>query len=334
MDKNIVTYSRSLTIDLTNVCSNQCDYCSFSINKLDQSSKEMLVPYSVIEMSQMAKHRGAKEINLVAGERPDKFAAIRDRLDQWGFHSFIEYVYTVAELVFLEGMLPSIELGSLNEQEIAFIRKIAVSMTQMIETTDERIIAKYSPNKTLNSRIDSIKNAGKNKLPVTTGILVGLGESLKSRKQAFELIKAIHEKYGNIQNVVIQNYMPIENTKISLKTGPSKNEMLRTIEQAKKILPADVVITVPAVWQKDVLSLVRLGVTDFGRFDVTTEKIKHVDLKKTLKEIEQKLKKKKLKLQHRLPIFSKYILNDWYSRKTAQVLDKYKLLLKQAEEKG
>ncbi len=108
--------------------------------------------------------------------------------------------------------------------------------------------------------------------------------------------------------------------------------MLDTTELAMKILPEDIQITIPIEFNKDIMPFIRMGVRDIGRLDVARERELKIDPKKQLKEIELKLKPKKMKLQRRLPIFSKYIANGWYSRKTAQLLDKYKILLKNSEE--
>jgi FO synthase subunit 1 len=236
-------------------------------------------------------------------------------------------------LVFLEGLIPSIEIGYITKDELAIIRRMATAVVCMLDTVDDHILTKYAPNRTLNSRLEVIKYAGEGKVPVTTGILVGMGESLKSRKDAMEIIKHMHEKYGNIQNVVIQNYVPARGH-LDIKQGPNHKEMLDTVIMARKILPQDVPITVPAVYNQEIMSFIKEGVRDIGLFDVTLDKTLDVDQDKLLATIEKQLKREGLGLQRRLPIFSKYIAENWYSRKLAQVLDKYKDMLKNAEGKS
>ncbi len=327
MDKNIVTYSRSMTVKISNICSTHKEH-----NVLDQSIAELAVPYSAIQRSQKSKPKGVKEAYLLSGERPDNFAAVRARLDQWGFTSFMEYIYTVAELVFLEGLLPSVNVGYLNKREIAFLQKIIVSITTMIDTVDEKIRAKYYPNRSIESRLEMIRHAAEVKLPVTTGIIIGLGDPLKAKKEALELIRDIHLENGNIQNVILQNIDVADNPYFKGLPSTTKDEMQKIIEMALKILPEDVVVTVPyARNAKDILTYINMGVRDIGRLDIDEEKESGQDHKKMLKDLEQKLKTKKLGLQHRLPIFSKYIIKDWYSRKCSQVLDKYRALLKETE---
>ncbi|GBR75335.1 7,8-didemethyl-8-hydroxy-5-deazariboflavin synthase subunit CofG [Candidatus Termititenax persephonae] len=341
MDKNIVTYSRSATVNLSRICSCLCDYCDYPTNNLDQNQFELVIPYLTIKLCNQAKKAGAKEVMFVAGERPDNFSAVRARLDLWGFNSYIEYVYTVCELIFLEGLLPSLNIGYLSKEEILGshdetgwngIRRIASAIYMMLDCADEKILEKYSPRKTLQSRVDTISYAGVGKVPITTGILVGLGESDKSRREAMEIIKALHQEYGNIQNVVLQNYRPIGNPKFEIKSQTKKDELLRVCEMARRILPDDVPITIPAVSTENILPFINAGVRDIGSFDVLTEKKSGLNYNELLGDLEKSLKKKGLGLQRRLPIFSKYIIDNWYSRKLAQVLDRYKALLKGSED--
>lgn len=327
MDENIVTYSRSMTVKVSNICSTHTEH-----NVLDQSVSELAIPYSAIQRAQKAKPKGVKEAFLLSGERPDSFAAVRARLDQWGFTSFVEYIYTVAELIFLEGLLPSMSVGYLNKKEIAFLQRSIVSISVMLDTIDEKVRAKYYPHRSIESRLEMIRHAAEVKLPVTTGIILGLGDPLKSKKEAFELIRDTHLENGNIQNVVLQNITLADNPYFAGLAETTKDEMQRIVEMALKILPEDVVVTVPyAKNSKDILTYIDMGIRDIGRMDIDEEKEHGQDHKKMLKELEQKLKSKKIGLQHRLPIFSKYIVKDWYSRKCSQVLDKYRTLLKETE---
>ncbi|GBR72966.1 7,8-didemethyl-8-hydroxy-5-deazariboflavin synthase subunit CofG [Candidatus Termititenax aidoneus] len=339
MDKNIVTYSRSTTVSLSRICSSLCDYCDFPANNTDQAAFELAVPYSTIKHCAQAKKAGVKEVIFVAGERPDNFSAVRARLDLWGFNSYIEYVYTVCELAFLEGLLPSLNIGYIAKEEMLRdpesswngIRRIVASIYMMLDCADEKILEKYSPRKTLQSRVDTISYAGLGKVPVTTGILVGLGESDRSRREALEIIKALHAEYGNIQNVILQNYLPINNSKLEIKNQISKAEMLKTLELARRILPNDIPITVPGANNENILDFIKAGVRDIGSYDLAEEKKSGADHAKQLNALEKILKKQGLGLQRRLPIFSKYILENWYSRKLAQILDRYKALLKNSE---
>jgi FO synthase subunit 1 len=332
MDKNIITYSRSMTVNLAKESFPFLNYCDTPANNMNDVQYELSVPYSSIKICNKAKKLGAKEIRFIAGDRPDKHAAVRARLDLWGFSSYVEYIFTICELVFLEGMLPTVDIGYVTPNEMAIIRRIVASVDASVYSFDEKVLEKYFPANYKESRVEIIKSAGKGKVPVTTGIVVGMGETQKSRKDFFEQIAAIHGEYGHIQNVVLQNFIPVKGTEYEKLPAVKKTVMLETVEMARKILPEDIAVTVPFVLNKEINSFINAGVTDLGNINVIEEKEKNLTYTADLKKLEKQLKKTGHGLQRRLPIFSKYIVENWYSRKLAQILDKYKSLLKQVED--
>jgi 7,8-didemethyl-8-hydroxy-5-deazariboflavin synthase len=332
LDKSVITYSKCITIPLTHLCRNHCDYCDFR-----NSEESLAVPYSTIKNCKKARKKNTREVVLVAGERPDRSNTIRSRLDVWGFESYIEYIYSICELLFLEGMLANLNIGYLSEREINIVRRIAPVITIMMESGSQKFLDqgphKDSPYKTLESRVEAIKNAGRAKVPVTTGVMVGIGETQQSLKEAFNIIKNIHLEFGNIQNVLIQNFVPKPQTALEKKHPTTKKEMLAAVELARKILPEDVVISVPLNLNQDIMPFIQAGVRDLGTVDMEYDILAPDRSWPDLKKIEKLLKTKGWKLQRRLPIFAKYIKDNWYSRKLSQLLDKYRLMLNQAEEK-
>ena len=257
---------------------------------------------------------------------------MRARLELWGFNSFIEYLYTICELVFLEGFFPSLDVGLLTKDEMKIIRRVVSSIKANIGFADERIIKKHAPKRTLKSRLELIKLAGMGKVPVTTGLLLGMGESLKSRKLALQAIKDIHLEYGNIQNFEFNKYYKVRSDMPATLNKSNYLKLLtETVELARKILPPDIQLSVPAAdIGNNVKRFINMGVRDIGRLDAATDSAEF-NHKKFLKGLEIDLKKKGLGLQHRLPIFSKYIVDNWYSNKLAQNLDRYRLLLLAAQ---
>jgi len=333
LDNNIVTYSRSVSVILSKICQSNCVYCDYNFSsKVKESGKDdLIVPYSVITLCKEAKKKGVREVTLSCGQRPDEFAAVRAKLDNWGFSSLIEYVYTIAELCFLEGLLPQLDVGYLDKDEIAVIRRIATSVSISLDSVDEEFLSKLynSPNLPLTKKLEMIKNCAEGKLPVTLRMMVGFGETAKSRKDTLEAIKKIHEKYGNIQNVVLQHFVPRPGTAMSDKKATDRNTLLGTIELARKILPQDVVVTINYTGDQGTpFSYVKAGAMDFGNFDYLEEKKNKVNYNNMLEDVTKSLQKHNIKFQHRLPILSKYIMLNWYSRKLAQVLDKYRSVLK------
>jgi 7,8-didemethyl-8-hydroxy-5-deazariboflavin synthase len=332
-NNNIITYSRSVTVILSKICQNNCLYCDYNFSSIVKESgkDDLIVPYSVISLCKEAKKKGVREVTLSCGQRPDEFTAVRAKLDNWGFSSFIDYVYTIAELCFLEGLLPHLDVGYITKDEITVIRRIVTSLTISLDSIDEEFLNKIynSPYLGLNKKLEMIKNAAEGKLPVTLRMMVGFGESVKSRKETLEAIKKIQEKYGNIQNVILQNFIPRPGTDMADKKATDRNTLLNTIESARKILPEDVVISVNyAHDQGTPFSFIKAGVMDFGNFDYLEEKKNKLNYNSMLEDVSKSLLKHNMKFQHRLPIFSKYIMLNWYSRKLAQVLDKYRSVLK------
>jgi 7,8-didemethyl-8-hydroxy-5-deazariboflavin synthase len=333
LDNHIITYSRSVTLILSKICQNNCLYCDYKFSsKVKESGKEdLIVPYSVISLCKEAKKKGVREVTLSCGQRPDEFTAVRAKLDNWGFTSFIDYIYTIAELCFLEGLLPHLDVGYISKEEITTIRRIVTSVTISLDSVDEEFLDKIynSPHLGLNKKLEMIKNTAEGKLPVSLRMMVGFGESAKSRKETLEAIKKIQERYGNVQNVILQNFIPRPGTEMSDKKATDRNVLLATIEMARKILPPDIIISVNyAQDQGTAFSFVKAGAMDFGCFDYLEEKKNKVNYNSLLEDVSKALLKHNMKLQHRLPIFSKYIMLNWYSRKLAQVLDKYRAVLK------
>lgn len=333
MDKTIITYSKGLTVSATHLCRNQCEYCDYW-----NDVEELTIPYSTIVTCKKARKKNCRELLIMGGERPDRSNTLRSKLDTWGFESYIYYIYAVCELIFLEGLLPNLNIGYISEAEIKVIRRIAPVLTVMLESGSQdflsRTVHKNSSYKTLASRIEVIRNAGMHKVPVTTGVMVGIGETQKHLKNAFELIKKIHLELGHIQNVVIQNFVPKPNTPMAKVKPPTKKEMLEAVKLAKSILPGDVVITVPLNLNPDIMPFIQAGVRDLGMIDLEYDVLAPDRQWPDIIKIGKQLKAKGWGIQRRLPIFAKYIRDNWYSRKLSQILDKYRLMIKQSEEKN
>ena len=337
MEKEI-TYSRSVSVVLSNICASSTSYFGAThVNKVrDYGEVDLLVPYSAIKLCKEARKKGIKEVTLISGEHPDQFAAVRAKLDLWGFTSFIEYIYTIAELCFLEGLLPVIDVGSLTKEEVNQIRRIASSIVVPLENTNPKFIDKLyheDAKSVLKRKFETIRYAADGTIPTTIKTLIGIGETVKSRKETFELIARVHEKFGHIQNVMIQVFEPHENGSFTPKKKVGRKDLLDAVVQAKKILPEGIKISVQYTQFKGApQAYMAAGVNDFGWFDYLEEQNnKTINYTKELAELSKKVTKQKGTLQGRLPIFDSYIMEDWYSRKLAQVLDKYKATLKTTE---
>ncbi len=325
-ESQIITYSKSLTVILSRICRNNCPYCAF--HKRDN----LIVPYSTIRSAKSARTMGTREAFFAAGERPDKFPHVRETLSLWGFDSYIDYVYTVGELSFLEGLIPVIEIGFLSPVEMKKLYEICALVKIMLDSVDSHLyptIYPESPGKKLELRQKSLQWAGKLQFPTITGILVGIGESKACRKESLEFIAAIHKEYGTIHEVLIQNFVPEPGTPFEHRDPPSRKTMLETVEMALEIMPSDVSVTIPVDLNPDFEDFIRTGIRDLGRIPVSEGP--HLFSKPTVfleEELRQQIEKCGFQLQQRFPLKRNFIKNGMYSKKLGQVFDAYRYKIK------
>ena len=329
-EKKPITYSKAIMIPLSRLCRNKCQFCGFV------GEDKLSVPYRTIKMFKEAKSKGIKEAVFEIGERPDKFNEVRSLLDLWGFSSYVNYVYTVCELSFLEGLIPTIEAGFFSPKELIKLKEIVASIKIMIDCMDEKIlksdIFSESPGKKIELVERNLIYAGKLKFPVVTGIMVGLGESNLSRKKTLEYINKLHEEFGHIQEVVIQPFIPVKGTPLAKKKMPTQGSIIKVVKMARDILREDINISVPLNFMGDPKPFIRAGVNDLGRIFEGDDLIAGDHRFPNIKKIEVVLKKHGNFLEQRLPITQKYIKEGWYSQKLGQVLDNYKYKFKKEEQ--
>lgn len=323
-----ITYSNTVDVVLSPACRNKCGYCRFS-----KRNDDLTVPYSTIKVFKAAKKLGAREAHLVAGERPDKFHAIRAKFDIWGFNSYIEYIYTIAELAFLEGLLVNLEVGYLSLTELKYLKEIITSVEMNLETTNRDFLQKphhlYAPSKDPNIRIKFLENAGKLNIPTNTGILIGIGESPEDRIRAFIKIKDLYEEYGHIQSVKVNTFVPAKNTPMSDVEQVSDDILYETIRLARELLPPEIDITVPINIHTNILKLVEHGVNDLGQIRVYgKDSLFPKKPFRTIEEYREELETAGYSLYKQLPIKNTFILAQKYSKKLGQFLDKHKAKLK------
>lgn len=268
---NVVTYSRKVFIPLTHLCRDVCHYCTFA-----QTPKKIDSPYmsaeAVIDSVKQAAEQGCKEALFTLGERPElRYSAARKALDEMGFASTLEYVTHVAQRVFEEtGVLPHINAGTMTPAEIDQLRRVSASMGIMLESASERLCEKGmphygSPDKDPKVRLQTLVDAGKAKVPFTTGILIGIGETRQERLESLLAIRSIHQQYGHIQEIIIQNFRAKPETKMAEAPEPDLNELLWTIAVARIIFGSEMAIQAPPNLSPGVLpQIVNAGINDWG----------------------------------------------------------------------
>lgn len=325
---DVVTYSRALTIVLTRFCRNNCPYCGF------KKQDNLVVPYSTIKASKIARQNGIREALFVGGEWPDRSPHIRATLDLWGFASYSDYLYTICELSFLEGLIPVIDVGFMSPKDMARMAEISAVFKIMLDAVDPKFEANFyqnSPGKRHEVRLKLLTWTGKLKIPTATGIMVGVGETNEYRKRLLEQIADIHKQFGNIQEVTLQNFMPDPRTKMKDASPPTKETMLKVTELALKILPPDIKIIVPYESNPDIEDFLKLGIRDIGRISEGQNIYLNKNYPVDFKDAESKITALGLVPQQRFPLHLNFIKDMKYSKKLGQVFDAYRYKIKKEE---
>jgi FO synthase len=267
----LVSYSRKVFLPLTRLCRDVCHYCTFAKTPRRAGQPFMSVDEAVTAAAAAAK-RGCKEALFTLGDRPEaRYLLAKTWLAEAGFDSTLHYVAQVAAAVRDQtGLLPHINAGCMSAQEIALLRPVSASMGLMLESVSERLCLKGgphygSPDKRPAVRLATIAEAGRQRVPFTTGILIGIGETRAERIDSLLAIRALHEHYGHIQEVIIQNFLPKPGTRMARTTAPTLDELVWTVAVARLLLGRHMNIQAPPNLNPGVLGrLVEAGVNDWG----------------------------------------------------------------------
>lgn len=199
-----VTFSRNLTLSLSRTCASYCKYCSFATH-----SAHLRSPDQVLELLDRAAHGQIKELLVLTGERPDAHPRIREQLAGYGFVDFVGYVVWACRQGLDRGLLPHTNLGTLPLADLRRLREVTASQGLMLESVvADLTVHQGSPSKDPGARLETIRKAGRLRIPLTTGILVGIGETHEDRITALEALATVQDEYGHLQEVILQNYVP------------------------------------------------------------------------------------------------------------------------------
>ncbi len=267
--RNLVTYSRKVFVPLTHLCRDVCHYCTFAQTPKRVESAYMSVEDVLASVRQAVK-LGCKEALLTLGERPElRYQAARDTLAELGFSTTLEYVAHVAQRVFEETrVLPHINAGCMSQKELKLLRPVSASIGIMLESVSVRLCEKGmphygSPDKAPARR--TLRLAGEMSVPFTTGILIGIGETRRERIESLLAIRDLHQQYGHIQEVIIQNFRAKPGTRMANAPEPDLEDLLWTLAVARLIFGAKMSIQAPPNLSPGVLpQLLNAGINDWG----------------------------------------------------------------------
>ncbi len=319
-----ITYSRNVFIPLSNACRNACAYCGF------RSEKPWIMPLWKVERILLdGAKRGCKEALFTFGEKPESDQAIAKQLHRWGYSNVLEYLRDLCLLALKHGLLPHSNPGVLTREELKALKEVNASMGLMLENSSPRLCLQgmphyLSPGKDPMLRLRTLENAGKLRIPFTTGLLVGIGETMKEIEDSLREIAELHSRYGHIQEVIIQNFRPKKGTPMEACREPSAYHMIWAIKLAKKHLP-NISLQVPPNLNPHTWGVYLLfGADDLGGISpVTSDCINPSDAWPRIGEVESRLASMGYRLKERLPIYPEYVSRGWYSEELKPLIIKY-----------
>lgn len=271
-----ITYSRKLFVPLTNMCRDECGYCTF-VQAPDSPHARVMTPDEVRDSLLTGEKAGCKEVLFSLGEKPElRYAVARRALDRLGYRTMTDYLAAMCDLVLREtSMIPHVNAGTLSDDELSRLRPVSASMGLMLESVSNRLLRKGQPHhacpdKVPEQRLATLERGGRHRIPFTTGILIGIGETWQERIDSLRAINALHRRYGHIQEVIVQNFRAKSGTAMSDHPEPTLTDLVRTLAVARLELDPDISLQVPPNLTVDHRALINAGINDWGGISPVT----------------------------------------------------------------
>ena len=310
-----ITYSRKIFIPLTNLCRDTCGYCTFAQSPSSRSAR-IMTPEEILAIARAGQQAGCKEALFSLGEKPElRYPEAREALAALGYTRLIDYLRDMCELVLREtGLVPHANPGTLSVEEISLLRPVTGSMGMMLESVSLRLMEKGGahygcPDKHPSVRLETLENAGRLKVPFTTGILIGIGETWTERIDTLLAIQEIFEQYGNIQEVIVQNFRAKPDIAMSNQPEPSREDMLRTLATARLLLDGKISLQAPPnLASGDYPSYLGAGLNDWGGISpVTLDHINPEAAWPQISELRRATERMGYQLRERLTVYPRYL---------------------------
>ncbi|MCH7738012.1 MAG: 7,8-didemethyl-8-hydroxy-5-deazariboflavin synthase CofG [Chloroflexi bacterium] len=313
-----VTFSPKVFIPLTHLCRDFCGYCTFRKDPRQAGKDLFMTPEQVLDVANAGATLGCTEALFTLGERPEqRYPEAKEWLEHRGFKTTLEYLAYVCRLVFEEtDMLPHANPGTMARREIEALQPFNPSMGLMLESTSKALYAQggpheFAPSKRPRVRLRTIELAGQLRVPFTTGILIGIGESRRDRIESLLAIAKLHARYGHVQEVIIQNFRAKPDTAMGDAPDAETGEFLWTVAVARLILGPDANLQVPPnLSAKDYQIYLDAGINDWGGVSPLTIDFVNPEAPwPALNELKRKTEAAGFQLRPRLPVYPEYFLS-------------------------
>jgi FO synthase len=310
---DVVTYSRKVFIPLTNMCRDTCTYCTF-VKHPDSPLANIMTPDQVMKIVKQGQAAGCKEVLFSLGEKPERrYPKAQQMLAELGYHSMTDYLHDICQKVLDESdMLPHVNAGTMSLEEIRKLKPVSASMGMMLETVSKRLLVKGNvhyacPDKVPLQRLRTLERAGQLDVPFTTGILIGIGENWQERVESLIAINEIHQQYGHIQEVIVQNFCAKPDTGMANAPEPEFEDMLRTLAVARLILDPSISLQAPPNLQSRYSAYLNSGINDWGGISpLTLDHINPERIWPQISELAAASAENNYRLQERLTVYPSY----------------------------
>ncbi len=310
----VITYSRKVFLPLTNLCRDYCGYCTFRRDPGEPGAHTM-TPEEVLTVARAGEKLGCTEALFSLGDKPELlFPEMRETLRLLGYKSTLHYLEAMCELLLREtSLLPHPNPGLLSAEWIARLAAVSPSMGLMLETTNQSLLAPgaahdNAPDKVPAKRLRTIEEAGKQRVPFTTGLLIGIGETPEDRVETILAIRDLHDRYGHIQEVIVQNFRAKPNIPMAHVPEPSQGEMLRTVAVTRLLMPNVNIQAPPNLNAPYYEELLDAGINDWGGISPLTPD--YINPEKPWPHLEQLrlcTESKGFQLRQRLPVYPEFL---------------------------
>ncbi len=315
----LVTYSPKVFIPLTKLCRDVCHYCTFA-HPPRRGEPAFMTIDEVLEVARAGAAAGCRETLFTLGDKPElRYRAAREELAELGCESTLEYLARASKAVLDEtGLLPHLNPGVMSNEDLRILRPVSASMGLMLESTSDRLAARGgphfgSPDKAPEVRLSTIRAAGEVRVPFTTGLLIGIGETRAERLDALLAIRDLSAAYGHVQEVIVQNFRAKPGTRMADAQEPSLDELLWTIAVARIVLgPHAHLQAPPNLSYDDFPRLLDAGIDDWGGVSPVT--VDHVNPEAPWPDVERlraATESRGLELAPRLPVYPEWISGEW-----------------------